>query len=150
LLLAWRNLLHDRTRLAVTVGGITFAEFPMIFEGSLLAGFLSAASKVVDSVRADLWITARGVPAFDFPAPLPERFRSMALGVDGVAEVYRLATGFGEWLKPDGSRQTVIVVGADPGAAPGLPRPESGGASVDEPNEAYCRGPVSVLLPGIW
>jgi putative ABC transport system permease protein len=37
--LAWRNLIHDRTRLAVTVLGIAFAVFPMTFQSGLLAGF---------------------------------------------------------------------------------------------------------------
>jgi hypothetical protein len=46
----------------VTVAGIGFAAFFMIFQGSLLAGFLRAASKVVESGDADLWIAARGVP----------------------------------------------------------------------------------------
>src|SRR5262245_21023840 len=121
--LAYRNLLHDRTRFAVTVVGIAFAVFLMIFQGSLLAGFLSAASEVVDATDADLWITARGVPCLDLPAPLPERFRALAEGVPGVAAVHRLATSFGTWQKPDGVRRTVIIVGADAGVGPRFPRP---------------------------
>jgi hypothetical protein len=42
--LALSNLLHDRTRFAVTVIGITFAVFLMVFR-SLLAGFVRAAER---------------------------------------------------------------------------------------------------------
>src|SRR5437867_5220742 len=136
--LAWRNLLHDRTRLIVTVVGIAFSVFLMIFEGSLLAGFLGASSEVIDATDADLWITARGVPCLDFPAPLPERFRSLALGVPGVASVHRMASGFAVWQKPDGVRQTVIVVGADPGVGIGFPRPEVARASVSRPESVIA------------
>lgn len=131
--LAWRNLLHDRTRLAVTVAGIAFAVFLMVFEGSLLAGFLRASSEVIDAAEADLWITARGVPAFDFPAPLPERYRSLALGVEGVAAIDRIATHFGQWLRPDGSQQTVIVIGTEPEAPGRFPRPAPAAGGPDLP-----------------
>src|SRR5262245_2447866 len=130
--LAYRNLLHDRTRFAVTVVGIAFAVFLMIFQGSLLAGFLSAASEVVDATDAALWITARGVPCLDLPAPLPERFRALAEGVPGVAAVDRLATSFGTWQKPDGVRRTVIIVGADAGVGPRFPRPLANAAAAPD------------------
>ena len=118
MMLAWRNLLHDKTRLSVTLVGVAFAVFLMIFQGSLLAGFLAAASEVVDTTDAELWITARGVPCFDFAAPLPERFRSLAMSVPGVQEVQRIASSFAAWKKPNGVEQTVIVIGADPGVGP--------------------------------
>lgn len=127
MVLAWRNLLHDRTRLGVTVAGIAFAVFLMIFEGSLLAGFLHASSEVVEATDADLWITARNVPAFDFPASIPARFETLVLGVAGVHRIDRMAVGFGQWLRPDGSRQGVIVIGSDPGVGPLLPRPGDAG-----------------------
>ena len=111
--LAWRNLLHDKVRLTVTVLGVTFATFLMIFQGSLLAGFLHAASAIVDATDAEIWITGRGVPCFDFSAPIPERFQALARGIPGVASVTRIASGFAGWKKPDGAQQTVILVGAD-------------------------------------
>lgn len=129
--LAWRNLLHDRTRFAVTVVGIAFAVFLMILQGSLLSGFLRAASVFVDATDADLWIAARGVPAFDFPAPVPARFRSLALGVEGVVGVDRVASGIALWQRPDGVRETVIIVGTDPGVGRRFRRLAPGGSGAD-------------------
>jgi putative ABC transport system permease protein len=111
--LALANLLHDRTRLAVTVAGIAFSTFLMIFQGSLLMGFLRASSRVIQSVDADLWIASHGANSFDFATPLPANTRWMARGVVGVASVGQIVTGLGFWQRPDGSRQTVSVVGAD-------------------------------------
>lgn len=115
--LAWSNLAHDRLRFLVTILGIAFAVFLMVFEGSLLAGFARAASRIIDVTDADIWIMARGVSCIDFPAPLPRRFRDIALGVPGVKSVTHLVTGSGSWQKPSGARQTVIVVGLDRGVA---------------------------------
>ena len=121
--LAWCNLSHDRLRFLVTIAGIAFAVFLMTFQGSLLAGFNQAASPVINATDADFWITARGVQCVDFPVPLPRRFRDLVLGVAGVASVSHLVTGFGSWQKPSGSRQTVIVIGAEPGVGTSLPIP---------------------------
>jgi len=42
--LAWQNILHDRARFLATLLGVSFAAFLMVFQGSLLVGFLQAAS----------------------------------------------------------------------------------------------------------
>ena len=122
---AWRNLIHDRLRFAVTVVGIAFATFLMIFQGSLLAGFMSASSRIIDLSYADIWVTARGTPCFDFAAPLPERFRDLSLGIAGVRDVHRIASSFALWQKPSGERQTVLIIGADPGSISLFPDPRT-------------------------
>jgi putative ABC transport system permease protein len=114
--LAWNNLIHDRIRFAVTVLGIAFAVFLMIFQGSLLVSFLQAASKVIDATDSDIWIAARGVSCFDFSAPLPKRFVEIASGVPGVAETSRLLSNFARFRKPDGQSQFVSLIGAEPGS----------------------------------
>ena len=88
--LALQNILHDRGRFSVTVLGVSFAVFLMVFQGSLLAGFLQAASRLIDASDADIWITARGVQAFEFGTALESRVREMAAGVPGVIETGRV------------------------------------------------------------
>ena len=76
--LAWQNILHDRARFLATLLGVSFAAFLMVFQGSLLVGFLQAASRLIDASDFDIWITARGVQAFEFGArwnPACERWR---------------------------------------------------------------------------
>ena len=68
----------------------------------------------------------------EFPFSLPIRWRERAFGVPGVSAVEQLTAGFALWQKPDGTRQTVIVIGGvSNGASPSLlPVPEArwGGA----------------------
>jgi putative ABC transport system permease protein len=124
--LAWRNLIHDRTRFAVTVLGIAFAVFLMTFQSGLLVGFTRAASRVIDSYDADVWIMPRGVPCFDFAATLEERTRELALGVEGVADAGRIATGYTVFQKPNGFRQTVLLQGVDDRFVGGVPHVSEG------------------------
>jgi putative ABC transport system permease protein len=139
--LAWRNLSHDRLRFAVTVIGIVFAMFLMVFQGSLLAGFAGAASRMIEASDADIWIVARGVPCFEYVAVLPDRFHSLARGVAGVAEVSRVITGVGTWQAPSGAKQLVVLVGAEPGAGRGFPLPR---LRPDDDNDAM--NPQAVLI----
>lgn len=121
--LAWKNLIHDRVRFVVTVVGIAFAVFLMVFEGSLLTGFLRAASKGIDSTDGDIWITARGVDCFEFATPMPKRFRELAMGTQGVESVNRIALGFATWYKPSGKSQLVLIIGGEPGVGKRFPIP---------------------------
>lgn len=121
--LAWHNLIHDRLRFLVTVVGIAFAVFLMVFQGSLLTGFLRAAAKGIDTTDGDIWVAARGVDCFEFATPLPKRFREIALGVAGVESVNRMAVGYAAWKKPSGRSQLVLVVGAEPGVGQRFPVP---------------------------
>jgi putative ABC transport system permease protein len=113
MLLAIRNIAHDRTRFLLTVTGIAFSAFLMLFQGSLLAGFERASSRVIDSVDTDIWVMAHGVQAFDFSPPLPSDYYGKIRGVPGVRSVRRIASGVAFWQLPNGSRKTVILIGGD-------------------------------------
>lgn len=128
-LVAWRNLVDDRVRFAVTLTGIAFAVLLMILEGSLLVGFTRAASQIVTAAKADIWITARGVRAVDLPGPLPDRFRDIVRGIDGVRGAERVVVGFAQWSPPSGNAHTVLLVGADRGIRGPLPRPRLSAAA---------------------
>src|SRR5207237_257305 len=122
--LALQNILHDRGRFSVTVLGVSFAVFLMVFQGSLLAGFLQAASRLIDASDADIWITARGVQAFEFGTALESRVREMAAGVPGVIETGRVCMAFAVYRTPVGKQQVVALVGADPNFGKRLPVPD--------------------------
>jgi putative ABC transport system permease protein len=121
--LACKNLIHDRMRLIVTILGISFAVCLMVFQGSLLAGFLRASAKLIDTAEAELWITGRGVLCFDFPASLPKRFIEISKGVPGVIRTSRIISGMVEYTKPDGTHQIIDLVGADREVGRGFPIP---------------------------
>lgn len=120
-LIAWRNLIHDRIRFAVTIVGIAFATLLMGIQLGMLVNFTRTTATLVDHSGADLWIAAHGVKTIDLATPLEERRRFQALATEGVdvAEPYLL--GFGFWKRPDGVRETVIIVGTEPDALMGHP-----------------------------
>src|SRR3569833_1357205 len=121
--LAWFNIAHDRVRFVVTVAGIMCAVFLMIFQGSMLLGFLHAASKVIDSTDADIWIAGRGVPCFEFPVPIESRLAEITRGTPGVAGSSQIAAGPIQIRLADGTSQQTILIGAEPGAGEKLPTP---------------------------
>ncbi|HKR30112.1 MAG TPA: FtsX-like permease family protein [Terriglobales bacterium] len=123
--LAWQNIVHDRARFSVTVLGVCFAVFLMIFQGSLLVGFLRAASRLIDASDSDIWITARGVQAFEFGTVLESRVREMAAGVPGVVETGRVCMAFAVYRTPSGTQQVVALVGADPNVGKRFPVPDA-------------------------
>src|SRR5260221_8640482 len=125
--LAWQNIIHDRARFSVTVLGVAFAVFVMAFQGSLLAGFLQAASGLIDASDSDIWITARGVQAFEFGTPIEGRVREMAAGVPGVLETSRVCMAFAVYRTPNGKQQVVALVGADSNAGKRFPVPNAPG-----------------------
>ena len=122
--LALQNILHDRGRFSVTVLGVSFAVFLMVFQGSLLSGFLQAASRLIDASDSDIWITARGVQAFEFGTALESRVREMAAGVPGVTDTSRVCMAFAVYRTPVGKQQVVALVGADPGVGRRFPVPD--------------------------
>src|SRR6516165_1829411 len=121
LLLAWRNLVRQPLRFLLTVIGIGFAVFLMTFQGSLLAGFVRSASKIIDTTDGDIWVAARGVGFFDFPNTIPAPDAAQAYGIAGVAEVRKVIAGLTFWQRPSGSRKTIVVVGAEAGSSRDLP-----------------------------
>src|SRR6266853_1480625 len=132
--LAWQNIVHDRARFSVTVLGVSFAVFLMVFQGSLLAGFLRAASRLIDASDSDIWITARGVQAFEFGIPIEGRLREMAAGVPGVLETSRVCMAFAVYRTPNGKQQVVALVGADRNVGKRFPVPNAHGSEGMSPD----------------
>ena len=127
--LAWFNIAHDKMRFTVTVLGIMCAVFLMIFQGSILLGFMRAASKIIDSTDAEIWIAGRGVPCFEFPVPIERRLVDLTREIPGVAEANRISTGQIQIRKANGARQEVVLVGADLKVGPDFPMPHVSGDS---------------------
>jgi putative ABC transport system permease protein len=121
--LALRNLLHDRTRLVVTSLGVAFAVFLMIFQSSLLIGFLRAAAEIIDATDSDIWIAPRGVVCFDFSSTLDNRLEDIAQGVSGVESVNPISVAFVGYRMPEGQHRIVVLIGADPKVGMRFPLP---------------------------
>lgn len=113
-LIAWRNLLHDPIRFAATVVGIVFAVVLISMQTGMLLGFMRTTAGLVENSRADIWISAKGTTNVDQSGIVRNSAFYRAVAVPGVAEVSRTVVQFTGWKKPDGSTETIIMVGFDP------------------------------------
>ena len=144
LTLAWRNLVHDKVRLAVTVTGIVFAVVLIVVELGLFLGFTTTTSSLIDRSRADLWITARNVPYIELGVPFTERKLATVLATPGVAAAGKYIAQFTQWKRPDGRQESVQVVGVELPSGLGLPWNVVAGAIDD------LRRPDAVFVDEIY
>jgi putative ABC transport system permease protein len=121
LLIAWRNLAHDRIRFLVTLVGIVFSVVLMAVQSGLLVGFVVTIANVVENTAADIWVVGRGVRSVDLPTAIPERRRYQILSLPGVATVDPLMHVFAILKRPDGGAESVVVVGFDTATGIGGP-----------------------------
>ena len=112
--LAWRNLVHDKVRLLVTVTGVVFAVVLIVVQLGLFLGFTTTTSGLIDHSRADLWIMTSRVPYIEMGVPFSERKLSTVLATPGVAHATKYIVRFSQWQRRDGQQESVQVVGFDP------------------------------------
>ena len=112
-LLAYRNLRKAGTRWVISIFGIFFATFLMAVQGSLLYGFSMAASRIIDAIDSDIWVVAKGTPAFEFVSPIPGRYADLALGIEGVQSTGRGVASWAAFQRFRGARTFVFIVGAE-------------------------------------
>ena len=58
--LARKNLLADRTRLALSIGGVAFSVLLILIVGGLYRGWQTKLTMYLDSLQADLWVGQAG------------------------------------------------------------------------------------------
>ncbi len=129
--LARRNLFHDRVRLTVTLTGIVFAIVLIVVQIGLFLGFTSATSNVINHSNADLWIGAKGLAYLEQAAPFSERKLQQVRGTPGVAAAEKYILVWGNWKRPDGRKESVVLVGLNPDLPMGGPWNLSAGSVHD-------------------
>jgi putative ABC transport system permease protein len=113
LTLAYRNLFHDRVRLAVTLVGILFSIVLVAVQLGLYLGARKMIIGMIEHADAELWVTAYGAKSFEEAGSLTGGERHAALSVPGVQRAVPLIASFAEWRKPAGGSTLVVVVGTD-------------------------------------
>jgi putative ABC transport system permease protein len=113
-LLAWKNLVQDRARLAVALVGITFAVFLMLAQSGIYLGFVGASSAVIDHSSADLWIVPSNTLNFESSALFTEDDLAAVRGTPGIARADSVVHAFGYVKLPDGGGTWAQIVGFPP------------------------------------
>ncbi len=112
--IAYRNLIHDKVSLFVTLIGIVFAVVLVSVQSGLFNGARGKIAVVIDRVEnADLWVVPFGTKSFDDPSLLTGREKYALLSTPGVQHVEELLVSFAQWRKPQGGKKSLVLVGSD-------------------------------------
>ena len=111
--LAFRNLIHDRIRLAVTLVGILFSIVLVAVQLGLYLGARNLITSMIDRADADLWVMAYGTKNFEEAQLIDLREKFAALSMPGVAKAVPMIVAFNDWRKPIGGSTIVVIIGAD-------------------------------------
>ncbi|NBO63913.1 MAG: ABC transporter permease, partial [Acidobacteria bacterium] len=68
-----------------------------------------------------MWILSKGVVNLENGIPFSERKYHQALSVAGVAEARRLTINFSTWKRPNGSDESILLMGVEPDGGLGIP-----------------------------
>ena len=83
--LAWRNLVHDKRRLAVSVAGITFAVVLMFMQVGFRNALIDGTVELLRKLNADIFIKSRVRYMLSVTEPFARRRLYQASTVDGVS-----------------------------------------------------------------
>ncbi len=143
-ILAWKNLLHDRVRLVVTLTGIVFALVLIAVQFGMFLGFLDTSANIVEHNTADLWISAPGIPHVNGGSPIAESKRWKAMQVDGVEKAVSFTLFFLNWKLPNGAFESCQIAGFDLDAGLGAPW------NIVEGNLEDLRGEDTVFIDDLY
>ncbi len=123
---ARKNLLAEKTRFVVAVGGVAFAVFLVVVVMAVYLDASKSFTAVIDDTPADIWVTQDG--AFDMfhsRSSLPEELERTVADVPGVTSVHRVLARQMEFGTSSGEeRSFFMAVHADEGTVvsdmPGL------------------------------
>jgi putative ABC transport system permease protein len=113
--LAWRQLTHEKARLAAALAGISFAVILMLLQLGLAAALFDAAVLLYSHFGADLILVS---PQFEYVVQtksFPRERLHQARGVDGVDAVTPVFVSMGTWKDPVAHEESsLLVIGFDP------------------------------------
>lgn len=133
---ARRNLLADKVRLMISVGGVTFAVLLILVLGSVYRGFERETGAFAEHVPGHLWIMEQDVrDLFHSSSMVPEDAAGQVAAVEGVSAVLPVYAKRGTVVH-NGEAYDTFLVGFDvpPGteAVSGLTAPAPGEIVMDQ------------------
>jgi putative ABC transport system permease protein len=113
--------LHDRTRFAIALVGVTFAVILISSQAGIFLAMMESSATIIQHADADIWVTSQNSRNFDWSQPFPERKLNEVLRVNGVASAEKLMLGWASIKTPGGGAEQVEVLGYNPDTGIGGP-----------------------------
>lgn len=113
--IAWRNLTHNRRRLAVALGGIGFAVVLMFMETGFENALIDSTVKVLEELDADIIVASKAEYSLTAGQPLSRRRLAQAAvceGVQSAAPLY-VESFDADFKPPQGKRHPIRVLAFD-------------------------------------
>lgn len=111
--IALKNLFQEKTKLAISIGGVAFAVLLIIIINGVYQGFSEIMGAYPKSIPADLWVEQKGVgDMYHTLSFLPDNLSGEFFNIDGVDKVDKYL-GRQIEFKLKGKNQTLFVVGID-------------------------------------
>lgn len=107
---AWLQLTHQKSRLAVTILGVTFAVFLMFMQLGFRDGLFEDSTTLHKALNADLVLLHSKTDHFFGMRPFPRRYLYSISGIDGVASVNPFYYADGEFKNPNTSATKSIAI----------------------------------------
>ncbi len=86
--LALRNLYHQKSKVAISIAGVTLSVFLILTMSGLYLGFSTMMDNMVTHSGADLWVTSEGASgSLHSPSLLPLNIRENLSNIEGVDTV---------------------------------------------------------------
>lgn len=123
--LAWLQVRREKTRLAVALAGIAFADVLMFVQLGLNDALYDSAANFHNTLRGDLFLINPQSEAVQSFKSFPRERLYQAAGFEGVKSINSLYVGSAQWRNPQNhqSERTVLTLGINP-AKPAFTLPE--------------------------
>ncbi|MCU1306790.1 MAG: transporter permease [Acidobacteriaceae bacterium] len=103
--LAFKSLLHDKLKFAITVAGVAFAVMLVFVQVGLFMGLMDNATITIQNISADLWVTSKNTPNIDFSHAFPQAYVERVRTIPGVERADNLIIWFSQLSLPTGAQE---------------------------------------------
>jgi len=110
---ALKNLLQEKTKLSISIGGVAFSVLLIIIINGVYQGFNEKMGAYPKSIPADLWVEQEGVgDMYHTLSFLPNNLENKFLDINGILEADKYL-GRQVMFKLNDKDQTLFIVGVD-------------------------------------
>lgn len=108
--LAWFQLKREKTRLAVALAGIAFADILMFFQLGMLDALFDSVVKPYAALQGDLFLINPLFESLGTVRSFPRKQLYQAAGVEGVESINYLYVAQGEWRNSQTLKNQATIV----------------------------------------
>lgn len=120
--LALKMLTGDRTKYLGLLFGVTFTSFLVTFAGAYFGGMMQRSYALIAETPGDIWVMDPAVVSIEPAIPLPDFAVNRVRSVPGVKSAVALIVANAEARFPDGTFQSLELIGVDDASLAGAPR----------------------------